>query len=277
MSFAPARSLSRGGRETTHLEGGHGAGSRYRGWITLTVTVVLAVGATGCGDDHPVRSSTPESAASSGSDGVVRVVTLEVLTCRNRITRGVGVDLGGGDYLTAAHTVTEAASISVRDAGSTTPALEVTIDPRRDLALVAVEPDPPNPMVAGITLGEVESDRPVDLVTTNGIRALRARPEVIVRARRPDGSIREWGGVPLEGAVVGGESGSPLLQNGRVVGILVLAERRAARAYAVSSGEISGFLSELHVDTVDTKSDYSVAIQSGTSVNPTTPVGAACR
>lgn len=204
-------------------------------------------------------------------------MTLEVLTCRNRITRGVGVDLGGGRYLTAGHTVTEAASISVRDARTTTPALEVTIDPRRDLALVAVGAGTPNPVVAGIAWGEVESGRPVDLVTTNGIRALTARSEVIVRARRPDGSIREWEGIPLEGAVVRGESGSPLLQNGRVIGILVLAERRAARAYAVSSGEISRFLSELHVDTADTKSDYSVAIQSGTSVNPTIPVGAACR
>lgn len=232
----------------------------------------LVMGA--CRDDVAVW--TPSVVVSARGPGV-EVVGLEVLTCTNRITRGVAVALGSGRFVTAGHTVTNAAEIRVQGSRATLSAQTVVIDPRRDLALVDTTSSPPGAGIATLSVGSLDPDAVVDLITPTSSRSITVDREVLVRARRPDGSIREWDGVLVLGDVSRGESGAPLVQDGHLVGLMVLAERRAPKAYAVAPSEISAFFSELHVDTADTNDDYSVAIQSGTPVNPAIPVGAACR
>ncbi|MGA1500892.1 MAG: hypothetical protein ACO370_10920, partial [Ilumatobacteraceae bacterium] len=100
--------------------------------------------------------------------------------------------------------------------------------------------------------------------------------DVIVRATRPDGSRREWGGTSVLSAVVGGESGSALVQDGSPIGVVVQAEKRAERGFAVNSAEVREFVAKMTSVRTPSESHYSEVLTSVHVTGPVHLVGSTC-
>jgi S1-C subfamily serine protease len=173
------------------------------------------------------------SCADDGPDDppVLHVVDVAARPCDRPLpSEGVGVVLGDGLVVTAAHVV-EGPRREVTVDGLA--AAVVAVDHRTDLALLVAD------VPGGAVLTDVVSDElrvvtptgsvPVDLVRTGTLivddATDRARYERDVHTVRP--------------AVAAGTSGAPLVDaSGRVLGIVVLANRRDDTSYAVTSGEV---------------------------------------
>lgn len=227
----------------------------------------MASALVGCGDD-------PDTIPAARGFDTTRVVNVESLSCTNRIVRGTAIRLDDGVYLTAAHNVRNSRTIDIpmRDESIT----YVASDDRVDLALLITDET--------IDLSTIDLDewitndpeRTAAIVTPTSTRATSVGPDVIVRATRPDGSRREWGGTSVLSAVVGGESGSALVQMGSPIGVVVQAEKRAERGYAVNSAEIREFVAKMTSVRTSSESHYSGVLTSVHVTGPVHLVGSTC-
>jgi hypothetical protein len=221
----------------------------------------------GCGDD-------PDTVPAARGFDTTRVVSVESLSCTNRIVRGTAIRLDDGVYLTAAHNVRDSRTIdiSMHDESIT----YVASDDRVDLALLIADE---TVALASIDLDEWitnDPERTAAIVTPSSTRATPVGPDVIVRATRPDGSRREWGGTSVLSAVVGGESGSALVQDGSPIGMVVQAQKRAERGFAVNSAEIREFVAKMTSVRTPSESHYSGVLTSVHETGPVHLVGSTC-
>ncbi|MCI0343690.1 MAG: serine protease [Planctomycetales bacterium] len=148
--------------------------------------------------------------------------------------RGTGVALGGGLVLTAAHVVEGAARATIARPAAIPGALPereragvVWRDPVGDVALLSApgaeesaDSGPPEPGPAWVVTLERSG--------TTALGDPTWRPAV----RRA--TVLENGRFEVEGGVRRGDSGSPILQRGRVVGVVRSADRYASVAPAVA-------------------------------------------
>jgi S1-C subfamily serine protease len=151
---------------------------------------------------------------------------------------GVGVVVGDGVVLTAAHTV-DGPRRSVTIDGA--PARVLDVDARTDLALLTADIDGEPAVLAtaappAARLRTTDGEQPVEIVRTGDLivndttAGLRHRRQVHT----------------FSPAVTGGTSGAPLLDaEGRIVGIVVLANRGDGTAYAVTAAEIADLLADM--------------------------------
>ncbi len=207
----------------------------------------MASALVGCGDD-------PDTVPAARGFDTTRVVNVESLSCTNRIVRGAAIRLDDGVYLTAAHNVRDSRRIDIpmhdKSIGY------IAFDDRVDLALLIADE---TTNLATIDLDEWitnDPERTAAIVTPTSTRATSVGPDVIVRATRPDGSRREWGGTSVLSAVVPGESGSALVQMGSPIGMVAQAEKRAQRGFAVNSTEVREFVAKVTSVRASAESHY---------------------
>ena len=201
---------------------------------TLVATALVATALAGC-----------------AADPTLTVVALEVHGCRPHPELGTGVvvAVAGVDaplVLTAAHVVAGARTIEVTYDGAIRSGAVVAFDPDMDVAYLTV---------AGladadaVTIGDgasatgdgtahvVRDGRPV-VVPVTVERAVRLRPQDVY----VEGETRPPG-VERTPEIAEGDSGGPVLVDGRLVGIVWARSRRSdARAYAidpVAAGELT--------------------------------------
>jgi hypothetical protein len=210
---------------------------------------------------------------------VTRVVQIEAVSCSNRVRRGQAIRLANGAYLTAAHTVTDARHIVVGPLadGSVVDVATMSTDQRTDLALLSVGVNDP---LDGLSLDEwaaADPGRSATIVTSTRQRDVTVSAAVIVRASSPDGSRREWRGVRVWSGASPGDSGAPVVQGGRPIGVLVQTERGADRSWSVSSQEVYEFVSIRSPLSGEAETDYPQPIRSSGESIAAQPVGSTCR
>ena len=231
---------------------------------------MMASALVGCGDD-------PDSVPAARGFDTTRVVSVESLSCTNRIVRGTAIRLDDGVYLTAAHNVRDSRTVDVVTHNDSIDSITyVASDDRVDLALLIADE---TVALASIDLDEWitnDPERTAAIVTPSSTRATPVGPDVIVRATRPDGSRREWGGTSVLSAVVGGESGSALVQDGSPIGMVVQAQKRAERGFAVNSAEIREFVAKMTSVRTPSESHYSGVLTSVHETGPVHLVGSTC-
>jgi hypothetical protein len=114
------------------------------------------------------------------------------------------------------------------------------------------------------------------IVTPTSTRSTAVGADVIVRATRPDGRQREWLGTSVLSALVAGESGSALVQDGAPIGLVVQAEKRAERGFAVSSAEVREFVAKVTSVQALPESHYPSGFTSDHEAGPVHLVGSTC-
>jgi S1-C subfamily serine protease len=175
------------------------------------------------------------------------VVAVAAQPCR-RPTRdlGVGVVVGDGLVLTAAHTVDGARrAVTVDDR----PAVVVARDPRTDLALLSADVSGPSVEVQPLTGAAAR------VATTSGTTAVQViRTGRLIVHDATTGGRNERDVHTLRPAMPHGASGAPVLDAGNhVVGLVVLDNVTDGTAYAVTSEEIIRFLAQPRI--ADARSD----------------------
>jgi len=202
--------------------------------LTTVALLVAAVALMGCGDDSA-------TAADTLPDGVVG---LAVSGCGTGKAHGTGTLVGPGLVLTSAHVVKGADEVVVStEAGDVTGTI-VGFDPNMDLAYVDAEVQGARPATVG---GLVDAgDEGVAYVVRRG-----QTETIAVTIRRPirihTEDIYVQGdtyrpGFEIEADVESGDSGGPVVIDGRVVGVLwSRSNQHPGRAYAidpVAGGEL---------------------------------------
>ncbi len=142
--------------------------------------------------------------------------------------------------LTAAHPLVDASAFTLTTAdGEPVGVSVVVLAPERDLAVLRLD-DPVAPDGALPLAGaEVQPDDPVILPTFDSDRLLEEqsalavrRAEVTVDGENPRRSIE------LEADIVSGDSGAPVVFEGRAVGVVFASTRGSDRGWAVSLPEM---------------------------------------
>ncbi|MEY3055420.1 MAG: hypothetical protein RL550_1943 [Actinomycetota bacterium] len=224
----------------------------------------------GCGDD-------PDSVPAARGFDTSRVVNVQSLSCTSRVVRGTAIRLADDIYLTAAHNVRDSRTVDVvTHADSIDSMTYVASDDRADLALLVADD--------GADLSTIDLDewitndpqRMAAIVTPTSTRSTAVGADVIVRATRPDGRQREWLGTSVLSALVAGESGSALVQDGAPIGLVVQAEKRAERGFAVSSAEVREFVAKVTSVQALPESHYPSGFTSDHEAGPVHLVGSTC-
>ena len=177
----------------------------------------------------------PASCRSGDVPGAGTTVGIDADGCPEVDNHGVGAVLADGRVLTVAHVVAGAQRITVRFGARIFGATLVAFDPRVDLALLRTdEPLPPGFAVGTARTGEmgriaaVRATKPV-AIATRVVRPINLRIEDIYLEGQYDRPALE-----LEATIEPGDSGSPVVVGGRLVGIVALRNREVpGRAYAI--------------------------------------------
>jgi len=200
---------------------------------TLIAGALAGAAATSCADDGPVVASE------------VRAVAIASQPCDRPLpAEGMGVVLGDGIIATAGHLV-EGARRTVTADGA--PATILSVDARTDVAILR----------ADVTGGAALADQPVGAVhvtTPDGdVAALIVRTGALVVHDTTDRAAHRRQAHTLRPDVAAGTSGAPLVDGaGAVVGIVVLANRRAGTSYASTAAEIRTVLAGRSTDVAAT-------------------------
>lgn len=194
-----------------------------------------------------VISVLPLALASTGppAAGVTEaVVRVEASGCRHLPRIGVGVVVADGLVVTAAHTMSGAASVLVDGAD----AQIVALDGRTDIAVLHV---PGRERVAAIrvgTSGRIGSAR-IAVLRDDGVEIVDAPVTRTATIRYRDataGTVVERQGLLLDGATRGGDSGAPVLAaGGLLLGIVFASSRAGEVSYAVDVSEVAEVLERL--------------------------------
>jgi S1-C subfamily serine protease len=149
----------------------------------------------------------------------------------------VGFRVAPDVVATVAHTLREGGPVSVVD-GRAHPATVAAHDDRTDLALLRVPDLPAGPELA-LDAGSDPSGRDATVLLPDGERrAAIVRRAVAVRL---DGAVRD--GLELAARIAPGDSGAPVLVDGRVVGVVFATSREhPGTAWAVAASELAALL-----------------------------------
>jgi S1-C subfamily serine protease len=206
---------------------------------------------------RPVRGATVAALAASllfaacAPDPPSAVVGVRAEGCGTGPAEGTGAFVDDDLVLTAAHTVAGATSVEVVRDGVRQPAEIVGFDPDLDLAVLRTDDhirqsltgDPPHPPGRGTpAVAYVVRDGRVIRLPLTIIRPVTIATTDIYRE-----GATERPGFELAGWIVQGDSGAPVLVDGRLVGVVWARSNRAlGRAYAIDAAaaprEVSGDL-----------------------------------
>jgi S1-C subfamily serine protease len=214
--------------------------------VRVIGTIVVIAIAAGCAADPPAG-----------------VVGLTVTGCSTGEAHGSGIVVAPGLVLTAAHVVKGADEIDVTDGAHSTTASVVAFDPDMDLAYVRLDNDLP---AATIELGNsaVErGERGVAYVFRDG--HVVALPVVVrrpVRIKTEDIYIEgdtNRPGFELDADIESGDSGGPVLLDGKVIGVLwARSSKYEHRAYAIDPVAAGGLVREqLKAGAIDDSIDLA--------------------
>lgn len=195
-------------------------------------TIVVVAVAAGCAPDPP-----------SG------VVGLAVSGCSTGEAHGSGIVVAPGLVLTAAHVVKGAKEIDVTNGARSTTASVVAFDPDMDLAYIRLDAnlEPPSVQLGDSDVGRGE--RGVAYVFRDGrvvtLPVVVRRP---VRIKTEDIYIEgdtNRPGFELDADIESGDSGGPVLVDGKVVGVLwARSSKYDHRAYAIDPVAAGGLVRE---------------------------------
>ncbi len=165
------------------------------------------------------------------------VVGIDVEGCDPGIQHGSGAFVGDDIVLTSAHTLRGARTIAVTRGDTSVPATIVGFDPELDLAYLRVDLAGVRPLTVDGSVGDagdagaawvVRDGEVVRLPITVQRRVNINTEDIYVDAptRRP--------GFELEATIVPGDSGGPVVVDGKVIGVLwARSTRSATRAFAI--------------------------------------------
>ncbi len=194
-------------------------------------TMVALVALTGCAPDPP-----------SG------VIGLVIDSCDPGQDRGSGILIAPDLALTSAHVLAGARSIEIHHAGRSIEGHIVAFDPEMDLAYVAFDAVPDQPLTV-----ESEHAQANDLATAYVVRrgdVVELPVRIVRRVRLRTEDIYVQGetlrpGFELEASIEPGDSGGAVVVDGRVVGVLwARSNQSSTRAYAIDAGRGSGLIDE---------------------------------
>jgi S1-C subfamily serine protease len=156
---------------------------------------------------------------------------------------GVGAVISGGRVLTAAHVVAGSQNFTVLIGTKKQTAVLIAIDPINDLAMLRLDSSPPAAFPVGPARpgdhGQIES------VRANGPATLAATVTRLINLGIEDIYLDghyDRPALELDATIEPGDSGSPVVVRGRVVGVAVLRSRSEPnRAYAIDP---TAFLAE---------------------------------
>ncbi|HEX6660182.1 MAG TPA: serine protease [Ilumatobacter sp.] len=186
---------------------------------TRWIAVVCAVALAACAPDTPAGVTTVEIAATPCDRPSARL--------------GVGTIVGEGLVLTAAHVVED----GLRDLSvDGRPARVIGLDARIDTALLAA--DTPSfaeaPSMATETTESVRILTPTDVIDTTVTRVVTLTVDDAT-----DRTAHRRQALVLEGAVVSGTSGAPVVDDDdRIVGMVTIAHRGRDVTYATRTAEL---------------------------------------
>ena len=203
------------------------------------------------------------AAAGCAADPPAGVVGLTVTGCSTGEAHGSGIVVAPGLVLTAAHVVKGADEIDVTNGGHSTTASVIAFDPDMDLAYVRLDDDLPG---SNVELGDsaVErGERGVAYVFRDG--HVVALPVVVrrpVRIETEDIYIEgdtNRPGFELAADIGAGDSGGPVLVDGKVVGVLwARSSKYEHRAYAIDPVTAGGLVREqLRTGAIDDSIDLA--------------------
>lgn len=197
---------------------------RVRAAATL---LCLLVGVVSCGSGETV-------------DVEAAVLRVDLETCQLNLTnQATAIVIGEGLALTVAHSFDGASGVSLLDAdGSEVEAELVYLDPSRDIALLSFADDLD---VEALTLHS-DADDPVDEGRMVTIRDERTTVLPVQLIRRVPVTLDGEGrrdGVELNGSIIQGDSGAPVVDDdGRVIGMVFASTRASETGWAVAGSEL---------------------------------------
>jgi S1-C subfamily serine protease len=180
---------------------------------------------------------------SASSHPAGTVVRIDADGCPDIDSFGVGAVISGGQILTVAHVVAGGQKFTALLGSEKRTATLVAIDPINDLALLHLDGSPP----AGFPVGAAKAgDRgQVEAVRATGPVTLTATVTRLINLRIEDIYLNgqyERPALELDATIEPGDSGSPVVVKGTVVGVAALRNRAEPnRAYAIDP---SVFLAE---------------------------------
>ena len=177
-----------------------------------------------------------EDRAAEASDPAGAIVRVAVDRSPRPAEGAVGFRVGPGLVATVAHALAGGGDVTVAGAGH--PASAVERDNRADLALLDVAGLPAGPVLA-LDAGSDPSGRDAVVLLPDGER----QPAVVRRTVvvRLDGAQRD--GLELAADVAAGDSGAPVVVDGRVVGVVFATSREhPGTAWAVAASELAALL-----------------------------------
>jgi S1-C subfamily serine protease len=209
-------------------------------------TIVVIATAAGCAADPPAG-----------------VVGLTVTGCSTGEAHGSGIVMAPGLVLTAAHVVKGADEINVTDGDHSTTASVVAFDPDMDLAYVRLDDGLPGSTIELADSVVERGERGVAYVFRDG--HVVALPVVVrrpVQIKTEDIYIEgdtNRPGFELDADIEAGDSGGPVLVDGKVVGVLwARSSKYEHRAYAIDPVAAGGLVREqLSAGAIDNSIDLA--------------------
>jgi S1-C subfamily serine protease len=180
--------------------------------------------------------ATTALASACAADPPAAVVGLTVAGCPPGEAHGSGAVVAPGLVLTAAHVVRGATGITLTNGSHTGPAHVVAFDPDMDLAYLATDTDFGSALPLG---GSVErgSTGTAYVFRDGAPVALPVRVRRPVRIETEDIYIKgttDRPGFELAAEIKPGDSGGPVVVDGRVIGVLwARSDKNSDRAYAI--------------------------------------------
>jgi S1-C subfamily serine protease len=214
--------------------------------VRVTGTIVVIATLAGCAADPPAG-----------------VVGLTVTGCSTGEAHGSGIVVAPGLVLTAAHVVKGADEIDVTNGARSTTASVVAFDPDMDLAYVRLDDDLPGSTIELADSAVERGERGVAYVFRDG--HVVALPVVVrrpVRIKTEDIYIEgdtNRPGFELDADIGAGDSGGPVLVDGKVVGVLwARSSKYEHRAYAIDPVAAGGLVREqLRAGAIDDSIDLA--------------------
>jgi S1-C subfamily serine protease len=214
--------------------------------VRVIGTIVVTTTAAGCAADPPAG-----------------VVGLTVTGCSTGEAHGSGIVMAPGLVLTAAHVVKGADEINVTDGDHSTTASVVAFDPDMDLAYVRLDDGLPGSTIELADSVVERGERGVAYVFRDG--HVVALPVVVrrpVQIKTEDIYIEgdtNRPGFELDADIEAGDSGGPVLVDGKVVGVLwARSSKYEHRAYAIDPVAAGGLVREqLSAGAIDNSIDHA--------------------
>ncbi len=220
---------------------------RRAAWLRAAAAVPLALAVVAAAVVAGREDGDGAGAANDPAEAIVRVA---VDRSPRPAEGAVGFRVGPGLVATVAHALAGGGDVTVADdagasgsddaatAGAAHPAATLERDDRADLALLDVDGLPAGPVLA-LDAGSDPSGRDAVVLLPDGER----QPAVVRRTVvvRLDGAQRD--GLELAADVAAGDSGAPVVVDGRVVGVVFATSRdHPGTAWAVAASELAALL-----------------------------------